>query len=239
METQKESSLLTLKKAFEELKNSRMVLAPKHISKILKVIAENENIYNLIAEKILGFDFNGEYQHLIEKTQTVEELIESQNVIPFVFCLLNEIDNNEIELVSFIKQVYGDDSESSFGSFCETLIYEFVQRVFDALGETPSKEEEMDASSAIEELFSAGIDERVKYIIAVITEKLTGLKKVKNDLKRDIDITCFSIDLCLNLEQFAGILGLLSGLKYMLMPLKKFKAEIAEIDVILDSINNL
>ena len=232
-----EKNISNLKQAYNELKDSKMVLAPKHISKILKAIAEDDYAYNLIAEQVLGFDFGGVYEAVIKGEKEMAEIVNSDNVVPFAFCLLNEIDNQTIELVQFIKRVYKSDTEEVFKMFCEEVVGAFVEAV--SSPEHSDEQVEEDPSESIEEIFANGLDERVRYIVTVITEKITVTKKVKPSIKKDLDIVCFSIDLCLNLMQFAGIFGLLSGLKYILQPLKKFKMEIAEIDLILDSINNM
>lgn len=239
MKNEKDIKLDTLKQAYKELKESKMVLAPKHISKLLKVVAENEAVYNLIAERILGYDFNGEYQKLIQGEREILEITETEEVIPFVFCLLNEIDNQKIETVAFIRQTLRADTEDAFREFCEKFVGSFVNEIVLTLCEEEEPVEEEDPTDSIEKIFASGLDERVRYIVSVITEKIAVVKKVKPEIRKDLDIVCFSIDLCLSLAQFAGVFGLLSGLKYILIPLKKFKAEITEIDLILDSINEI
>ena len=75
--------------------------------------------------------------------------------------------------------------------------------------------------------------------VDVISEKINGLKKIDKDLKNDIFIIVYSIDLGLSNHEYSGVLGLLSGLKRCIIPLKKFKSEIEEINVVLNAINNL
>lgn len=239
MEKQSEKNADNLKSAYKELKESKMVLAPKHISKILKAIADNDLVYNLIAEKILGYDFTGELKQILSGEKSVKELNENESCIPFTFCLLNEIDNKTIELVAVIRQLYNSDSEEAFKEFCEDFVGGFVKKVSSYFDTEDGNAEEDSSDDSIEQFFANGLDERVTYIVSVISEKINATKKVKAELKRDLDIVIFSIDLCLNIGQYAGIFGLLSGLKNMLLPLKKFKGEIAEINVILDSINNI
>lgn len=228
-----------LKQAYKDMKESKMVLAPKHISQLLKSVAENDFVYNLIAEKILGFDFAGELKVILSGEKSVQELNETEVCIPFTFCLLNEIDNKTIELIAVIRELYGKDTEEEFKAFCDDFVGGFVKKVLSYCAEDEKFDEEESEPNSIEEIFTNGLDERVNYIVTIISEKLNGMKKVKKELKRDLDIVVFSIDLCINLGQFAGVFGLLSGLKNMLQPLKKFKSEIAEINVILDSINNI
>lgn len=235
---EKEEQLASLVGAYKELKSSKMVLAEKHIANILKVIAEKDLIYNLIAEKILGFDFVGKMKGLINHELELTDITQSQEVIPFAFCVLNEIDNKNIETVAFIKQIFGSDSEKSFGEFCDKLVEPFVSGIKNCLiGDGELSEEFEDPSNYIRNLFTDELIKRVQYITGEIAERVSGLKKVPTELKQDIDIICYSIDLCLDSGEYIGVFGLLSGLKQCIFPLKKFKAEIGEINMILESMN--
>ena len=237
-----EKQIKSLMSAYKELKGSKMVLAPKHISNILKVVAENNTVYNLIAERILGYDYNGEFAMLDSGTITIDEIVSSQRVIPFVFCLLNEIDNQEREVVAVVRRFMESDTEEAFGDFCERVIYPFVNSVITELNYDAQKgEEEVDEMplSAINNLFTKDLKERIDYIVGIISNKVNSFKKIDKDLKNDIYIIVYSIDLGLSNAEYSGILGLLSGLKRCLVTLKKFKSEIEEINVVLEAINNL
>ena len=225
--------------AYKDLKSSKMVLAEKNIAKLLKVVAENDFIYNLIAERIVGYDFAGTMQGLLDGDITVEEITKTESVIPFVFCVLNEIDNRNIETVAFVKKVFEADSEDAFKEFCEKLVGVFVSKINDYMvGEDGKINEEFyDPSAMIEELFTSDFVGRVQYVVSEISSRVHECKKVPENLLKDIDIICYSIDLCINSREFIGIFGLLSGLKQCIYPLKKFKDEIEEIDLILDTIN--
>ena len=232
-----------LMSAYKELRGSKMVLAPKHISNILKVVAENNTIYNLIAEKILGYDYNGEFVMLDAGTVTIEEIASSSKVVPFVFCLLNDIDNQDKEIVSVVRKFIGGDTEEAFGEFCDKVINPFVVKIIDEISDYESEEccecccEEQPQS--ISGLFTQELKDRIDYIVGVISDKINGLKKVNKDLKNDLCIIVYSIDLGLASGEYSGILGLLSGLKRCIIPLKKFKSEIEEINVVLNAINSL
>jgi len=229
--------------AYKELKNSKMVLAPKHISKLLKVVAENNEIYNLIAEKILGYDYNGEHAMLDDGTCSLEEITQSERVIPFVFCLLNEIDNQEKEVVAVVRELFQNDTEEAFGDFCEQLVYPFISNISQCLGEgekiVDDEAEKTISPQSVKALFTKDLTDRINFIVSVISEKVNNLKKVDQDLKNDLFIITYSIDLGLGNQEYSGILGLLSGLKRCLIPLKKFKAEIEEINLVLEAINNI
>jgi len=229
--------------AYKELKSSRMVLAPKYISKLLKVVAENNDIYNLLAERILGYDYSGEQNMLADGTISLQEITTSDKVIPFVFCLLNEIDNQEKEIVSVVRLFFNADSEDAFGEFCQTVVYPFISKITECVGAggIEENEEPMETNpiESIKLLFTKDLTERINFIVTIISEKINGLKKIDNELKNDIFIITYSLDLGLEAREYSGIMGLLSGLKRCLIPLKKFKSEVEEINLVIDAINNL
>lgn len=237
-----EKQVKSLMSAYKELKESRMVLAPKHISNILKVVAENNNVYNLIAEKILGYDYNGEQASLDAETITVDEIIQSSRVVPFVFCLLNDIDNQEKEIVSVVRKFIGSDTEEAFGEFCQKVIYPFILGITEEISGSELVDGEANEdkpSESIKNIFTQELRERIDYIVGVISEKINGMRKIDKDLKNDLYIIVYSIDLGMSTGEYSGILGLLSGLKRCIIPLKKFKSEIEEINVVLNAINSL
>ena len=225
--------------AYKELKSSKMVLAEKNIARLLKVVAENDFIYNLIADKIVGYDFARTMQGLVDGDIEVEEITKTDAVIPFVFCVLNEIDNRNIETVAFVKRVFKGDGEDAFKEFCEKLVGVFVSRIKDYMvGEDGKIDEEFyDPSVMMEELFTGELIGRIQFVVGEISSRVHEFKKVPEGLLKDIDIICYSIDLCINAHEYVGIFGLLSGLKQCIYPLKKFKDEIEEIELILDTIN--
>jgi len=224
--------------AYKDLKSSKMVLAEKHISKLLKAVAETDVVYNLIAEKILGYDFVSAMTGLIDGEVNIEDVIEGDKVIPFVFCVLNEIDNKNIQTVAFIKRIFKRDSEDAFKEFCEKLVGAFVARIRNYIDVNSNTNEDfLDPAYFIETLFTKELIKRVQYIVNEISSKVHEFKKAPDELKKDIDIICYSIDLCVENNEFIGLFGLLSGLKQCIYPLKKFKDEIREIDLILESMN--
>lgn len=240
MDKNEEKQLAQFISAYKELKASKIVLAEKNISNILKCVAENDFIYNLIAEKIVGYDFAGTMTKLLNGDVDLEEITKTDAVIPFVFCVLNEIDNRHIETVAFVQRIFKDDSEEGFKDFCKDLVAPFVYRIKDYMvGEDEDFDEEnvFDPADVMGSVFTKELIERVKFVVGEISARVHECKKVPEELLKDIDIVCYSIDLCINAGEFLGMFGLLSGLKQCIYPLKKFKAEINEIEFILDTMN--
>ena len=232
-----ENQIKLLEAAYKELASSKMVLAEKHISKLLRVVAASDGIYNLIAEKILGFDFSRAMTDLLNKDVELKEICSSDAAIPFAFCVLNEIDNRNIQTVALVRRIFNSDSEDAFHEFCERVVGSFVKQVREQLSAQDGESPVIDPATSLKDLFTKDLISRVKYIVSEISEKVNDFKKVPEGLRKDIDIICYSIELCVDSGEFIGVFGLLSGLKQCVYPLKKFKDEIEEIDVLLETIN--
>ena len=214
--------------AYKEMVSSKLVLAEKTISELLRQVAQNDGIYNLIAETVLGFNYEKELA-LAMKDGVLVLPKTDEKIIPLVFCILNEIDNGKISAITFITKTFNDSKEEGYRAFCEEIVKPFVEAIKNALGAEDvinDFDDSCDDASMIEELFTSELVDRMKYITAEVSSRLNSLKKGNNELKNAASTICFSIDLCLGASQFLGVFGLFSGLKTTLMNLKKFKNEV-------------
>lgn len=225
--------------AYKDMATSKLVLAEKSISEILRQIAQNDGIYNLIAETVLGFNFDKELNASMHDGVLVLPN-SNEKIIPLVFCILNEIDNGKISAITFITRTFNDSKEEGYNRFCSEIIEPFILAIKDSLGaEDVVEETACDDGSFIEELFTSELVDRMKYITKEVSDKLNELKKCDLVSKNAANTICFSIDLCLAELQFIGVFGLFSGLKMALLNLKKFKNEIKEIDLLLNILNEM
>lgn len=227
--------------AYKNMVTSKLVLAEKSISELLRQIAQNDGIYNLIAETVLGFNYEKELSSAMQGGVLVLPKTDDK-IIPLVFCILNEIDNGKISAITFITRTFNDSKEEGYRAFCEEIVLPFVEAIKNALGAEDvanDKCELSNESSKIEELFSSELIDRMKYITSEVSDKLNNLKRVDMDAKSAVNTICFSIDLCLSELQLLGVFGLFSGLKMTLLGLKKFKNEVKEIDLLLNILNTI
>lgn len=134
--------------ACNELVNGKFILADIKISKILKAISESIDVYNLIAEGMINYDFDKEFAKAvvkddngIEKFQLPEE---EEKIIPLVFCLLVEMDSKRINFNEFIKVQFplANNQNEEYEAFAKTIIIPFrnaVANYFDVDIETTTK----------------------------------------------------------------------------------------------------
>lgn len=125
------SNITNFINACNELIEGKFILADIKISKILKIISETTEIYNLIAESMINYDFDREFEKCVIKDEKGSERfelpMENEKIIPLVFCLLVEIDSKRINFNDFIKAQFpfANNQNEEYSSFAKTLIVPF------------------------------------------------------------------------------------------------------------------
>lgn len=229
-----------LYEAYKAMMDSKLVIVEKSISELLRQIAQNDGIYNLIAETVLGFNFEKELNASMQEGVIVLPKA-NDKIIPLVFCILNDIDNGKISAISFITKTFNDSKEEGYQKFCKEIVEPFVFAIKDCLGAGDVEEEVVceGENFYLEEVFTSELVDRMRYITKDVQTKINELKKGDTTFKNAVSTICYSIDLCLDEKQLIGIFGLFSGLKIALIGLKKFKNEVKEVDLLLNILNEL
>ena len=135
MENVNKDSVLNFIGACNELINGKFILADIKISKILRAISESNEIYNLIAEGMINYDFDKEFAKAVVKDSAgVEKFVlpeEAEKIIPLVFCLLVEIDSKRINFNDFVKAQFplASNQNEEYAAFAQTIIIPFRNAV--------------------------------------------------------------------------------------------------------------
>lgn len=135
MENINKDSVLNFIGACNELINGKFILADIKISKILRSISESNEIYNLIAEGMINYDFDKEFAKAVVKDSAgVEKFVlpeEAEKIIPLVFCLLVEIDSKRINFNDFVKAQFplASNQNEEYAAFAKTIIIPFRNAV--------------------------------------------------------------------------------------------------------------
>ena len=226
--------------ACNEFVGSKLILIEKSISRILKTIAKGGQIYNVIAEEIVGYNFPAEFESVLRSNSF--DLVQSEKkFVPFVFNLLNEMDNGNIDIFSFIKNVFGDDSQSAYQSFSDVVIKNFLFEIKRLLEERYADlEETLEEDNGVElPILDDAFINRIKFVMQTIMDGLANKKNAKLKTKGDINTICVSVLVCIANSEYIGLLGLLLGIKNMLSKIRFFKNDIKELDIIIKSFNEI
>ena len=221
---------------------SKIILMEKNISAILKTIAKGSSLYNIVADRIIGYNFKADYENFIA-TRSIEYIEQDKNLIPFVFCLLNEIDNGNINAYSFIKAVYGEDNKVAYDKFCMDFIDKLQANMVGVVNKICNIDltDELTKNAELKNefpMFDSMFVSRIKYVVESIMESFSSRKCDKFKSKKDASTIGFSILVCLDRQEFSGVLGLILGLKSLLTENRFFKNDVKELELLINSIIN-
>lgn len=129
----------------DELINGKFILSEYKIAKILKDIGESKEVYKLLAECMQNFNFDREFSRaeitLPRKKFVLPE--EPEKILPFVFCLLMEINNKKLDLNSFLNEYYSDEeSVDPFSKFASETVKPFRNIIYNYFKEEEAEPEQ-------------------------------------------------------------------------------------------------
>lgn len=130
----------------DEFIQGRFILADIKISKILRAISTSKEIYNLMAESLINYDFKKEYAVL--KAQADEQgkdfslPSDAQSIISFVFAMLVEIDSKRIDFSDLLSTTfpYATSQRDEYAMFSQKFILPFKNSVARVFGIMPNGE---------------------------------------------------------------------------------------------------
>lgn len=128
----------------DEFIQGKFILADIKISKILRAISTSKEIYNLMAESLINYDFKKEYTAL--KAQADEQgkdfslPSDAQSIISFVFAMLVEIDSKRIDFSDLLSTTfpYATSQREEYAMFSQKFILPFKNSVARVFGIMPN-----------------------------------------------------------------------------------------------------
>lgn len=120
--------------AVNNLLSSKYILVDRKISDVLLSIADTAPVYNLIAECMVNFDFRYEWE-MATKGDFIKFPETNAKKISFIFCLLNNIDDGNLDITKLLERFFSkDQSISPYDMFCRDVIVQFRDLVMQELG---------------------------------------------------------------------------------------------------------
>ena len=187
--------------ACNEMIQGRFILSDIKISKILKAIANSEVLYNLFAEVLSDFKFKEEFENAKTSSKvnggyfSVPE--NDEKVIALVFCILLEVDNQKMNLQTFVNDYFysPEGYNISYSNFALSVLVPFKNAVLNILGcnedGTLLEEEE---EEVLEEDEEEEPNTREKILFANLTMSLNELlsvimrSKINDEQKEELRI---------------------------------------------------
>ena len=129
--------LMQFNNVCDEFIEGKYILADIKIAALLKVIAANEKIKNIIASCSENFNFNRMFAQLAVEDEAGNCKFALPNAeedkIAFIFGLLYRFDNKVIDLYQFLNKFFRADDDESAGKeflrFAETIIIPFKSAI--------------------------------------------------------------------------------------------------------------
>lgn len=126
----------------------KFILADVKISKVLKMIAESEELYAFVSDCMRDFDFSKEL-HRAELKNNLNNgsfavPTDQQKLVAFVFCLLVEFDAKRMDFYTFINENFlSKDRSEVYGKFARALLVPFRDIIASHFGLCDSPAEEV------------------------------------------------------------------------------------------------
>lgn len=238
------NELVAFNIACKEFCESKIILIEKSVSNILKTIAKGSALYSAIAEKIVGYNFGLDFS-AVQKSKNFDLVFGEKRVIQFVFYLLNEMDNGHIDSFEFIRTMFGEDSEIAYSRFSRMLIIPFNQSVngyVQSLFRDKSSEnqnEQTPQKNNAKPLINQALKARIEFIVGEISKKLEDERFEKLNEKFGASTLAVTILVCLSNGEYIGVYGLLLALKNVLRNKRAFKNDLKELNLVIDTFNNI
>lgn len=138
---QKTDEITAFVSACNEFVEGKFILADIKVSKILRAVSNSSKIYDLVAESLINYNFNKEYEKLHKKMVAenrgyIELPLDNQSIIPFVFCLLVEIDSKRISFNDFLTKEFPmlSTQKEEYDSFAQHLVIPFRNAIAQIFG---------------------------------------------------------------------------------------------------------
>jgi len=223
-----------------DMLNAKLILADVKISRILKTVMDSSDLISTIGETLINFNFDNEFskaQVKNEMTTLYFELpSEKEKIIALVFGILSECDTHQIDLLSFIKDFFVDDSgdmSKGFTNFVCYVIFPFRDALCEMVGfsvkkeEEKVEEEEMSSENKEEQKVDKGVlnefFDDVTTILTQIKESVNLDRKVKPDRKDELNITIDALLQSIELCNLKIMNALMISLNNLLQPIKSVR----------------
>lgn len=118
----------------DEFIDGKYILADIKIASILKLIAENEKLTNIVNSCLQDYNFNNEFKKYAITNESESYLTlpnEEKEIIAFVFSLLYKFKSAELDFNKFLTQFYGQDNFNGkeFVEFAKSVIIPFKNAI--------------------------------------------------------------------------------------------------------------
>ena len=227
----------------DELISGKFILFDLKAQQLMQIIASSEILYALFAKSLMDYDF---WQDLrlgeeYKKIQGFFRVPSEENLLAFVFCLILEINNNKINLRTFIdKNFFSPDGYNySYLNFSRAILAPFRILLMAELGVEENNDEDDNGEQMEMEIIDREIENNnsedkilfanLLFALNELHAKVSNDKKIKKDVKDEEYIVVLGLIEAVKLENLKILNALIIPLEYILGKQKSVKKEYEEV----------
>lgn len=219
--------------SIDKMLESKYILIDRRISDILLAIADTKEVYNLIAECMINFDFAYEWKKSTQGAYLKFPESDARR-ISYIFCLLNNIDDRNLDITQILEKYFSyDRAHTPYELFCKHVIVEFRRLILEGLNVKNQDyylDEGTKYSNDVMPKMVSDYDILQSKIRNVITD-LKMMKKLKKCCmqKADVIAVLSTFEQIVQRKQTEYFYAFLVTIKTALGEIKEFKKELTEI----------
>ena len=249
METK--NNLIDFYDACTDTQNAKIILADAKIGKILKIILESADLFAMVGECLINFNYDVEKQKAQVKNDGKPLYFklpqDRKKVVALVFNLLSEFDTHKLDLHSFIREYFTSDDSFDMSYAFLNFVHKVIFPFRDALCEIMSGEdEEIDLISTKQKIeeqkevitqqqnneedeeeevgdLLGDFYSQVNRILKQIKDTINNDIKVKPDRRDEINITIDGMIQSMDIGNLKIMNALVISLYYLLSGIKSVK----------------
>ena len=222
----------------DDLINGKFIFAGNKVANILKAISDSPELYEVIAECLKDYNYEKEFGRakvkLPTKKGTFKMPEENTAIIPMVFCMLVEIQENKIDFKQFLADYFesDDDDVSQFENFATTVIVPFknaIAYLFDIEGQNKFKKQEEKPEEPKKILQQPKVSNKqedyfndIKTICADILDSMNFVK-IKPELADDLKYMLDALTKAVEAKQVKHVNAYVIGTIYVLKQIRKLR----------------
>ncbi len=238
-----------------EFIEGRYLIAGKKINEILTDIATCKSLYNYFDDRLQDFDFERVFDRVFENG---DGKLASNEIVPFVFCLLSDFDSDRINLNQFLSTYFNDREIDKLRLFSQALIVPFKNIIADSFNidknlyltdlQNLSKTEEQDEPEEQEceeieeeDTLNTQLDVLFKNCHEIALQIISTIDFIDSEREEyeDAEYVARGIISASELKNIECLNGLVIGLAYISKKLKPLRNSVQELsDLIYDFYEN-
>ncbi|HHX49267.1 MAG TPA: hypothetical protein GX709_02625 [Clostridiales bacterium] len=232
---QQKNTLDILNELIVSFYSSRLIIVDKVISKFLKTLVENKELFEILSDCVNAYDYETEYQNALTTTDNKTTFLlprSRRKTIALVSGLLFEFDNKSKNIIDFVTTFFpAETSHESYIKFLDNIITPFADS-FAMLLTTNYDLPEIKPETQ-NEIFPDAAKEQCTYWLTQLSDSIISSNKIDEQTRNDALELIKGMFHMMEMQNPTFIKYVWIGLKNTLKSEKSCTREIQEINTVL------